>query len=204
MQTDADRVISDILHADERLLTEIGRLTLLFSRIEDYLVHHAVELAQIGNDKELQQAATATRLAQLRTLEKRDFLKRVVAEIGRFYRVDHSRVCRNLDEFGNINRLRRSVVHGWIRWSELDKKPVLVDSHDQSVPAWPRDVADLNLKVLQWLQSYHSGLGALMLDVQRAYEAFAGTLLQRANLPPAVKVFLERLKISEGQSSEQS
>ena len=189
-----DQVVAEILHAEDGFLSEIGRLTLLFSRIEDLLIHHAVELAQIGSNKELQEVAVSTGIAQLRMLEKRDFLKRVVAEIGRFYDVDHSRVCKVLDELGNLNRLRRTVVHGWIRWSVADQMPILVDSHGQSVPAWPTDLAGLNLKVLNWISRYCTEQRILGRDVLRAYNALADKLLRKPRVPPELQVLIRKLK----------
>ena len=47
-------------------------------------------------------------------------------------------------------------MHGWIRWSEAEQRPVLVDSHGQSVPAWPNDVLDINMKVLGWYRNYYA------------------------------------------------
>ena len=117
MQNDADLSVAQILQAEESFLIEIGRLTMLFGRIEDALVHDAAEFAQIGNDKTLQEASVSPKLLQSRILEKREFLKRVTTEIGRFYDVDCKGVYAVLDELGNINKLRRSIVHGWIRWS---------------------------------------------------------------------------------------
>jgi len=161
MESEADRIVAEILRADESFLIEIGRSTLLFSRVEECLARDALTLGQISEDKELREAAVPATVARLRMLEKRDFLKRVVAEIGRYYDVDHSRVREILDEFGNINRHRKFVVHGWIRWSFADKKPMFVGSHGHSEPAWPDDVLDLNLKILNWLQRYSAGQAAL-------------------------------------------
>ena len=127
-------------------------------------------------------------------LEKRDFLKRIIAEIGRFYHIDHSRACKVLDELGDINRLRRSIVHGWVRWSMSEKKPVLVDSHGHSVPAWPTDVADLNLKVLNWLERYCAEQLSLVRDVLRAYNSSADRLLRRPNVPLAIQGLLRKVK----------
>ena len=53
MQTHADRVVAEILHAEDDFLIEIGRLTLLFSRIEDCLVNDARQLAPLSEDERL-------------------------------------------------------------------------------------------------------------------------------------------------------
>jgi hypothetical protein len=174
-------------------LAAIGRLTLLFSGIEDQLVHDALELAQISRESESQQVSDSA-LRQLRILEKRDFLKRVIAEIGGFYEVDCRRVHQILDKLGNINSLRRSVVHGWIRWSPADKKPVLIDSHGRALPAWPHDVLGLNIQVLNWRETYSKSQEALMREILRAYNRFADRLLQRPGLPPALIPLMARLK----------
>jgi len=193
MENDADRVVAEILHADDRFLVEIGRLTLLFSRIEDCLVHDTLELAIISSEK-AEQATLPRTVPQLRILEKRDLLKRVVSEIGRYYCVDDSRLRRILDELSNINRLRRTIVHGWIRWSAADKKPILVDSHGQSIPAWPADVIDLNRKVLHWLERYYAEQHALTRQILAAYDALADRLLRHSKAPPALQALFRRLK----------
>jgi hypothetical protein len=74
MQTQNDRVIAEILHAEDVFLIEVGRLTLLFSRIEDCLVNDARLLASLSEDEELKEEAEAPALLHLRVLEKRDFL----------------------------------------------------------------------------------------------------------------------------------
>jgi hypothetical protein len=193
MEHDADRVVAEILHADEGFLVEIGRLTLLFSRIEDRLVHDTLELAKVSSEKAEQNTAPKT-VAQLRILEKRDLLKRAVGEIGRYYSVDHSRLDRILDELSNINRIRRTVVHGWIRWSAADERPILVDSRGQSVPAWPANVADLNLKVLDWLKRYYTEQHALMRQVLDTYDALADRLLRHPKATPAIQALVRKLK----------
>jgi hypothetical protein len=193
VQNDPDLVIAQILHADDDFLAEVGRLTLLFSRIEDCLAHDALELLVFSSDK-AQESSASTSVEQLRIMEKRDLLKRVAAEIGRFYGVDHSRLTKVLDELGNINRLRRTIVHGWIRWSVSDEGPVLVDSHGQSVPAWPADVLDLNLKLLDWIRKYYAEQLALMEGVLSAYDAKAEKLLQHSKAPPHIQALLRNLK----------
>lgn len=132
---------------------------------------------QFGSDDKLKEEAASTVLVQSRILEKRDFLKRVLADMSRYYNLDYSRVGKILDELGGINRLRRTVVHGWIRWSAADGQPILVDSHGNSAPAWPLDVANLNLKVLDWFQKYSSEQIALLRAVLGAYDALADRCL---------------------------
>jgi len=188
---DADRVAAGILRANDAVLAEIGRITVLFSYIEDCLVHDALELARIGGDNELQEAAVSTRLEQLRVMEKRNFLKQVVAEIGRFHGVDHRRVHDILDDFGDIYRRRRSIVHGWIRWSEDRGTIIFVDSHGTSVPV--AEVADLNMKVLEWIEQYYAEQRTLMRDVLGAYNSFADRFLQHPRTPPVLRTLLEKL-----------
>ncbi len=130
MISDADRVIGEILRADDLFLSEIGRLTLAFSFIEESLASNAVDLLQIMSDNEMSETAVK-KITQLRILEKRDFLKKVYGDLSRFYDIDHGRIGKILDELGNINRLRRAVVHGWIRWSTARENPVLIDSRRQ-------------------------------------------------------------------------
>jgi len=194
MRNDVDRAIERILHANDQFLVEIGRLVLVFSSIEDCLVQDALELVRLTSDQKLRELAVRTKIEGLRIQDKRDFLKRVAAEIGRFYDVDHSRFSRVLDEFGSINRLRRSVVHGWIRWSMTDEKPILVDSHGDSVPAWPTDVLDLNLKVLNWQKRCRAEQLGLMRNVLRAYEAFADRFLRQPGTPPELRALFTKLK----------
>ena len=194
MKSEVDKVIERLLHADDDFLIEVGRLTLLFSRIEDDLVESIVFLASTTNNEQIKSEATRKRIAQLRLLEKRDFLKRVVADVGRFYDVDHTRVIKVLDELGNLNRLRRSIVHGFIRWSVADEQPVFVDSHSHSVPGWPRNVAETNVKVISWLQDLWREQGVLCRSVMLAYDRLADQLLNRPNLPPQFRELFESLK----------
>jgi hypothetical protein len=51
MQNDDDRLMARILNADIDFLAEIGRLTLLFSRIEDGFVHDGFELLKLTRQK---------------------------------------------------------------------------------------------------------------------------------------------------------
>jgi hypothetical protein len=168
MQTQKDRVIGEILRAEDLFLIEVGRLTLLFSRIEDCLVNDARLLASLSEDKELKREAWAPILPQLRLLEKRDFLKRVYADVARYHTVDQRRLDGILDELGNINRLRRTIVHGWIRWSEGEQQPVLVDGRGQSVRAWPEDVLNINMKVLAWFPDSIWATRSLCAPLKRA------------------------------------
>lgn len=193
MENNADQVVAAILRSDDRFLIEVGRLTLLFSRIEDSLVHDTLELVKCCSEK-MQEAAVSPTIVQLRILEKRDLLKRVVADVCCFYDVDHTALGKILDELSNINRLRRAIVHGWIRWSVADERPILVDSHGRSVPAWPADVANLNLKVLDWLQRYYAELRALMQDVLNAYDTLADKLLKHSKAFPEVQALFRKLK----------
>jgi hypothetical protein len=66
MKMHADRVIADILHAEDRFLIEVGRLTLLFSRIEDCLVDDARQLAELSEDEKLKEEAAAPAIVSLR------------------------------------------------------------------------------------------------------------------------------------------
>ena len=194
MENDVDQIVGAILRADDQFLIEIGRFAQLFGQIEDCLVRDALYLLQFSSDKELKEGAVSTTIAQLRMSEKRDFLKRIVADMSRFYTVDHGRVSKVLDEFGDINQLRRTVVHGRIRWSVVDGKPIFIDSRGHVVPAWPDDLADLNLQVLNWLQRYNSELSALMRAVLRAYDNFADRLLRHPKLPSKYQPLLRGLK----------
>jgi hypothetical protein len=194
MQTHADRVIAEILHAEDLFLIEIGRLTLLFSRIEDCLVNDARQLARLSEDESLKEEAAAPELLRLRVLEKRDFLKRVHADIARYHGVDHRRLDGILDELGNINRLRRTIVHGWIRWSGAEQRPVLVDSRGQSVPAWPNDVLDINMKVLAWYRDYYEEQRAIMGAVMDTYKQLAERLASYPKPPPAVQELIAHIK----------
>jgi len=193
MANDADRVVSDILRADDCFLGEVGRLTLLFNDIEDRLAHDVLDLLQVMGRGDVE-GNSLLEVQQLRMLEKRDFLKQVCADISHFYSVDHNRVVKILDELGSINRLRRAVVHGWIRWSAADEKPVFVDSHGQSISAWPNDLAGLNLKVLSWIREYYSEQAALLRAVLHAYETFADRLLGYPKLSPEIQALLGQLK----------
>lgn len=202
MQTHNDHVIAEILHAEDLFLIEVGRLTLLFSRIEDCLVNDARLLASLSEAEELKEEAAAPALLHLRVLEKRDFLKRVYADIARYYGVDHRRLDSILDELGNVNRLRRTIVHGWIRWSEVEQRPVLVDSRGQSVPAWPQDVLDINMKVLAWYQIYYEEQRAVMGAVMDAYKGLAERLAAHPNLPPAVQELITHIKARAGETEQ--
>jgi hypothetical protein len=194
METPADRVVAEILRAEDLFLIEVGRLTLLFSRIEDCLVNDARQLAALSEDEKLKEEAASPALVQMRVLEKRDFLKRVYVDIARYYAVDHCRVDRILNELGNINKLRRTVVHGWIRWSEADKKPVMVDSRGQTIPAWPKDVLDLNMKVLAWYEAYYEEQLVVMASVMAAYRSFVERLSGHPKLHPALQELTKELK----------
>jgi hypothetical protein len=153
-----------------------------------------VSLAEISSDDELKADPLWNRVAELRLLEKRDLLKRVVSSIGRYDDIDHRHVDNVLIEFGNINRLRRTIVHGWIRWSAAEKRPLLTDSRGQSIPAWPQDVMDLTLRVVRWHQDYYEALEGLMTGTLQAYNAFADKLLERPKLPPELRALFQRLK----------
>ncbi len=195
MENDTDRIVAGILRADDLFLMEVGRLTLLFSSIEDRLVNDAQDLLELisNSNKEMYKDAVSN-MAKLRMLEKRDLLTRLCGEIGRFYQVDHSRVAGILAELGNLNRFRRAAVHGSIRWLAREQKPAFVDSHGHSFPAWPHEVADLNLKVLNWVKEYCSEQAALMRSVMRAYAALADRLLRRPTLPASIQELLQELK----------
>jgi len=171
METDANRVVAEILRADDTFLIEVGRLTLLFSHIEDLLVQNVLWLLEIVDDTRAREEAVSN-IPNLRVLEKRDYLRRLCSEIGRFYDVDYSRVGKVLDDLGNINRLRRTVVHGWIRWSQAEEMPIFTDSHGHSSVASSESVADLNIKVLNWVRQYCSEQAALMRSVLCAYDSF--------------------------------
>ena len=194
MEGDPDWLVAQILNAEDGFLIEVGRLTLLFSRIEDGFVHDAVSLAEISSDDELTSDPVWSRVAELRLLEKRDLLKRVVGAIGRYYDIDHRRLDNVLNEFGNINRLRRTIVHGWIRWSPAEEGPMLMESRGQSVPAWPQDLTNLSLQVLRWHQDYYEALRGLVTATQQAYNAFADRLLERPKLTPELRTLFQRLK----------
>jgi len=195
VQNDADRAVADILLADDEFLALVGKLALLFSCIEDSLVHDFRELNRIIDNEP--RMSPASQLEQLRILEKRDCLKRVVADIGHFYDVDCTEVRRLLDELGNLNRLRRSVVHGWIRWSKDEEKPIFIDSHGNSLPAWHQDIAELNIRVLNWQTAYYEAQATLGSQVLRAYNGFADRLLQRPNLPLEIVNLVRRLKTAD-------
>ena len=64
---------------------------------------------------------------ELRLREKRNLVKTMVGELSRFYAVDAARVLQHLDELGNLNRVRRTIVHGFIRWSSDKQQAVFLD-----------------------------------------------------------------------------
>ncbi|MGP0075200.1 MAG: hypothetical protein ACLPWF_25085 [Bryobacteraceae bacterium] len=116
MENDADRIVAEILRADDLFLAEVGRLTLLCSYVEDCLRSDALRLRQLISDERIKEEE-ATRVGKLRILEKRDLVRVECSRISRYYGVDDNQVGKILDEFGNINRLRRTVMHGWIRFA---------------------------------------------------------------------------------------
>jgi hypothetical protein len=202
MESDANRVIAQILRADDPFVTEVGRLTLIFSCIEDSLSHDALELAQIVDDKHKEiWRAKVSKMPQFRILDKRDVLRHLYKYVGHFYGVDYSRVNEILGELGNINRLRRVVVHGWIRWSVANEEPIFVDSHGESVPASPTDVAGLNLRALNWVCEYHLEQAGLMRAALRAYDALADRLLRRPRLSCDTKALFRKLKTKASDSA---
>lgn len=202
MQTHADRVVAEILQAEDPFLIEVGRLTLLFSRIEECLVSDARLLASLSEDEELRNEAAAPALLYLRVLEKRDFLKRAYADVARCYNVDHSRLSSVLDELGNINRLRRTIVHGWIRWSEIEQGPVLVDIRGQSVPAWPQEILDINMKVVDWHRNYYEAQRAVMEAVMDTYKGLAERLAAHPNLPPVLMELIAHIMAKAGETDQ--
>ena len=123
MENEANLVVAEILGAEDEFLIQLGRVTLSFSSIEDRFVQDARRLADLTHDEELKAVAMSQKIEQLRMLEKRDFLKRVIAELGRFYDIDHSRVSRLLNEFGEINRLRRTECTGGYGGTMQTKRP---------------------------------------------------------------------------------
>jgi hypothetical protein len=198
MDSNADSAIGQIVRADDLFLTEVGRLTLLFSYIEDCLRHDVLRLQRLNSDLEEQGKDAASKIAQLRILDKRDRLKQECLGIGQFYRVDVSRVGKILDELGDINRIRRTVVHGSVRWSVADNGPVFVDSRGNSSPAWHKDIGDLNLRILQWVHEYHSELATLLRGAQSAIDGFAERLLQEARLPTTARTILADWRTKSG------
>ena len=110
---------------------ELGRLTLLFARIEEALAGAAVELGEISSNDDPPPRSGRPEVMQLRLLDKRNLLKTVVVEMSRFYDVDSTRVPQLLDQLGGLNRFRRIIVHGFIRWSASERRPVFVDSRER-------------------------------------------------------------------------
>ncbi|HEY6342444.1 MAG TPA: hypothetical protein VIY49_13195 [Bryobacteraceae bacterium] len=197
MGHDIDRIVSEALGTDDDYLSLVGRLTLLFSKIEDRFVHDALFLAETSCDENLKVDADPTKIAQLRIPEKVDSLKRGIKKIGRYYGLDYGRVSTVLNEFADIYRLRRVVVHGSIRWSMAEEKPMFVDSRSNTVRASHTDLADLNVKVLGWIQQYNTEMALLMRGVLRAYDGFADGLVRRAK-SPEFQHLLRGLKRSPG------
>ena len=177
--TEADVVVASILHADDDFLIEVGRLTLLFARVEDALAQGAIQLAELAFNGEPQTQAEQQKVMHLRLLDKRNLLKARVAEAGRFYDVDCTRVLQILDDLGNLNKLRRTIIHGFVRWSSCDKRPVFLDSHGSTASAWPWDVLDVNQKVLAWFLDYCNELHGFLRAVMEAIDHFAERLLNR-------------------------
>ena len=83
-------------------------------------------------------------------------------------------------------------MHGWIRWHDADKKAVLIDSHGQSV--WIGDLADVNLKVLDWILEFYSELGALVRAGMLVYGKHVDWMLKHPGLPPDLRVTYQALK----------
>jgi hypothetical protein len=196
MESDADRKISSILGDKELFLIELGRFSRLFSDIEAILLTGTLYFRDLSRDDMLRTKAAAAQ--RLRTLEKRDLLKHLIAEVANFYGIGCGRVSQVLDELGNFNRLRRAVIHGRIRWSELDERPLLVDSQGQVQPAWPGDLMALNLRLLDWKKRYCGELGKLSRAAMLAYDRFLHRLLQHGNLPSKARSMLidEKLQVA--------
>ena len=186
-----NRVVSDMLHSDDDYLVLVGKLTLLFSEVEERFVHDALFLAEMSADATLKADAEPSRISRLRVLEKRDFLKRAIVETGRYYDLDPRRVVAVLNEFTNLHKIRRVVVHGSIRWSMTDERPVFVDNRGEAIPASHSDLANLNARLLSWFADYNAEMAAVMRDVLKAYEGLAERLLLRAKSPELQALFRE-------------
>jgi hypothetical protein len=193
METDADVIIKRILHAQDDFLIEIGRLTLLFSHIEDALATDARLMAAMTGDTQLQSEAESPLFLQ-RVLDKRDFVKKVVAEVARYYGADASQLLRTLDELGNLQRLRRTVVHGWIRWSAAEEAPVFVDSRGATQSAWPWDVLAVSSKVIDWHMRLRDEQSAFVDQIRRALAACFDTVCSHKGCPPNVQKRLAELR----------
>ncbi len=194
MSTDADVAVSSILHADDDFLIELGRLTLLFARIEEALAGAAVELGEISSNDDPPPRSGRPEVMQLRLLDKRNLLKTVVVEMSRFYDVDSTRVPQLLDQLGGLNRFRRIIVHGFIRWSASERRPVFVDSRGSATSAWPWDVLSTNQKALQWYLDFCEALSAFLSAVLRACGSFAERLLTHPRLDSRTREWLTALK----------
>ena len=93
-------------------------------------------------------------------------------------------------------------MHGWIRWSEIEQRPVLADSCGQSVPAWPRDVLDTNMKVLEWYRNYYEAQLAVMGAVMDAYQGLAERLAAQPNLPPVLQELIAHINAKAGEKEQ--
>jgi hypothetical protein len=194
MNTEADHLIASILHANDDFLIEVGRLTLLFARIEDALALGIFQLAEVVSKGELLVPAERQKVMQLRLLDKRKLLKNLVVELSRFYVVDCTRVLEILDDLGDLNKVRRTVVHGFIRWSSSDERPVFLDSHGNNASAWPWDVSDANQEVMTWSVKYYKELGSVLRAVLETIDHFADRLLNQHRFDSKTRGLIRSLK----------
>lgn len=76
---------------------------------------------------------------------------------------------------------------------QREQRPVLVDSHEQAVPAWPNDVLEINMKVLAWYRGCYEEQRATMGAIIDAYDQLAQRLAAHPSLPPAAQELIARM-----------
>jgi len=156
MSVEANRILGSTLQQDDGFLTEVGRLTSLFTRVEGLLVESAKGFVRVIDTPELHAQAKSTKLLRLRFVDKLQLVRAIVVEVGRFYNVDPAPLLRLLDQLGGLNQLRRIVVHGSLVCDEDDSHPMFVDGRGNTTSAWLWDVLTINQQVLDWYAEYNN------------------------------------------------
>jgi hypothetical protein len=192
---DADRLLAQILRADDDFLMEVGRLTLLFAEIEYGLARSVLQLADLASKHEFLEPAEKEKVMRARIPEKRKLVKMMVAELGRFYAVDGTKVLRKLDELENVSKLRNAIVHGSLHWSAADQQAVFLDSHGKTASAWPSDLLSTSQKAIEWFADYSFELAAFGRAILKAIDGFTERLLNHPRLPSESRQLLLSLKL---------
>jgi hypothetical protein len=147
-------------------LRALGLLTVDFGAADEALAEYISSLSDIAiadNPPDLKE-----RLQDLNFSAKVKGLRMFVRVVSDRYRLDGSRLFRQLDAVGQMADYRNDMVHGWVQWDSKTKRPAFRNKRKPLRSATATDIGRLCQRLEGWFDEIRAAYADFLDQLQVA------------------------------------